>query len=90
MIWLGACEAQKPQLPEALPSASDITLTTEPAGATIVVDGIPIGTGPQTVKLNPGPHRLKALLNAYFPAEQRITVNGREKQTITLTLVASH
>jgi hypothetical protein len=50
-----------------------------------------VGGGPQTVTLNPGPHRIKASLSGYYPAsEQKIQVGQGAPLTHTLTLVASH
>jgi hypothetical protein len=92
LLALGACEPAKVGgLPEPGPNAVAVTLTAEPAGTSLVVDGTPVGKTPQTVKLNPGPHRVKGLLSGYFSAEQRIVVSsGAEAPKVHLTLVASH
>jgi len=68
-----------------------ITITTTPAGATVVVDGVAVGAAPVTVPLNPGPHRLRATLSGYYPApETRIVVERGVAAVHALALVASH
>ena len=86
------CEPATQQgLPAARPSAVSVTITTQPAGASIVIDGTPLGAGPLTVKLNPGPHRLKAAKSGYFSADQKLIVaSGDAPRSIELTLVSSH
>ncbi len=87
-----ACEAPPPAaLPPAGRGAADITILTQPPGAAVVVDGQPQGQAPVTLKLNPGPHRLRASLNGYYPApETKIVVERGTPATHTLPLVASH
>jgi len=84
------CEPAKIELPDPGKNAVTITITTDPPGSTVSVDGVPVGLGPQTVKLRPGPHRLKALKSGYFAAEQRVVASSGYPKTIGLTLVASH
>ena len=86
------CEPAAQQgLPAARPSAVSVTITTQPPGASIVIDGTPLGAGPLTVKLNPGPHRLKAAKSGYFSADQKLIVaSGDAPRSIELTLVSSH
>jgi hypothetical protein len=68
-----------------------ITITTTPPGATVVVDGAPVGASPVTVPLTPGPHRLRATMSGYYPApETRIVVERGVVATHSLALVASH
>jgi hypothetical protein len=68
-----------------------ITITTTPAGATVVVDGAPVGASPVTVPLTPGPHRLRATMSGYYPApETKIVVERGVTATHALALVASH
>jgi hypothetical protein len=89
---LGACEPAKLDgLPPPGPSAVEVTIGTQPAGATVVIDGTPMGAGPVTVKLNPGPHRVKAAKSGYFAADQKLVVaSGDAPKKIELTLVSSH
>lgn len=85
------CEPAGPALPPPGPSAIEIVVRTEPPGGTIVVDGAPLGPSPQTVKLNPGPHRVRASMSGYYPApETKIQVGASEPREVTIPLVASH
>ncbi len=84
------CEPATIALPDPGPNAVTITVTSTPPGATISVDGIPVGPSPQTVKVRPGPHRFKAMQSGYFAAEQRVTASSDTPNTLALTLVASH
>jgi hypothetical protein len=68
-----------------------VTVTTTPPGASVVVDGAVVGEAPITVRLNPGPHRLRATMSGYYPApETRILVERGTATTHALSLVASH
>lgn len=88
---LGCEPAKLGGLPEPGPNAVEVTISTQPAGAGVVVDGTPVGNGPVTVKLNPGPHRLKAAKSGYFAADQKLVVaSGEAAKAVELTLVASH
>ena len=52
---------------------------------------VPEGLLPATVKLRPGPHRVRASLSGYYPApETRVQVGASEPAELTLHLVASH
>lgn len=92
LLGLGACEPAKlGGLPEPGPNAVEVTINTQPAGAGVVIDGTPVGNGPVTVKLNPGPHRVKAAKSGYFAADQKLVVaSGEAAKAVELTLVASH
>lgn len=80
-----------PALPDPGPTGVSFTLKSEPAGASLTVDGVPVGTAPATVKLRPGPHRVRASLSGYYPApETRVQVGASEPAELTLHLVASH
>jgi hypothetical protein len=90
---LGGCDDAKPAtaLPAAGPSAIELSLRSEPPGAALLVDGNPIGASPQKVKLNPGPHRLRATMSGYYPTQDtHIQVGAGEPTEHVLTLVASH
>ena len=89
-LWT-ACDAAPSAQPTLHPGAADITVTTVPAGASVVVDGAVVGAGPVTVKLNPGPHRLRATMSGYYPVQEtKIVVERGVAATHQLTLVASH
>lgn len=90
-LGAAACEASAANVTHAGPNAIEIVVRTEPAGATIIVDGAPAGPSPATVRLNPGPHRLRASMSGYYPApETKIQVGASEPREHVLTLVASH
>jgi hypothetical protein len=89
--FLVACEGGGPALPAPGPNAIEIGVKTEPPGGNVIVDGIPVGPSPQKVKLNPGPHRVKASMSNYYPsADLKIQVGATEPKEITIPLVASH
>ena len=89
--FLGSCEPATPALPAPGKDAIAITVRSEPPGASVLVDGVVVGAAPQTVRMNPGPHRIKAMMSGYYPSqESRIQVGGSESREHTLTLVASH
>jgi hypothetical protein len=90
-LLLVACESPPTALAAPGPGAADITILTQPAGAAVIVDGQARGAAPVTLKLNPGPHRLRASLSGYYPApETKIVVERATAATHTLPLVASH
>lgn len=91
VLHLVGCEGQAPSLPPPGPGAAPITIVTTPPGATVTVNGIPVGPSPVTVQLNPGPVRLRATLSGYHPApETRAVVERGTAATHTIALVASH
>ena len=67
-----------------------MTFTTDPPGATLVVDGVTVGNAPQTLKLKPGPHHVRARKSGYFAQEMRASVSANETTSVDLKLVASH
>jgi hypothetical protein len=90
LTW-GACDGPVPALPPAGPFAAPVTIVTTPPGASVTVNGVPVGSAPVTVSLNPGPARLRATMSGYYPApETRIVVERGTATTHTLALVASH
>ena len=90
-LALSSCEPAKRQgLPDPGPGGVSLTVQTEPPGGTVVIDGVPVGKAPQTVKLRPGAHHFKSTLSGYFPADQRVSVSASGPKAVTLTLVASH
>jgi hypothetical protein len=90
-LALGCEPANKPgQLPDPGPNGAEVTFNSEPAGATVIVDGVTIGSAPKTVKLKPGAHHVRARKSGYFPQEMRVSVTAQEKTSVGFTLVASH
>jgi hypothetical protein len=99
VVALGACEGQDRGSATATTATSapgvdrrtPITITTTPPGATVLVDGAAVGSSPVVVPLNPGPHRLRATMSGYYPAqEQRFVVERGVAATHSVALVGSH
>lgn len=93
------CEAAGPAAGAAAPTppqavragAAPVTITSDPTGASITIDGAIVGEAPLTITLNPGPHRLRATKSGYYPApETRFQVSRDTPMTHQVTLVASH
>lgn len=64
-----------------------VAVTTQPTGATVVVDGENRGVTPlELVQLSPGVHRFEISLDGYDPEQRVVTVRGGERQELHLTL----
>lgn len=63
-----------------------LSITTEPAGATLIVDGKDAGVAPKTLSVPPGVHTVAARSSGYTPVEKPVTVQGGATATVTLTL----
>ena len=73
-------------LPQPEPTGS-LAVSTEPAGAAVVVDGEPRGRTPLTLDaLTPGEHRLEVSLDGYDLAERITTVVGGERIDVPIAL----
>lgn len=53
-----------------------LTVLSEPKGATVVLDGQPVGVTPWTGETWPGRHRLSLTLPGYTPTEDLIEIDG--------------
>lgn len=84
--------AEQKELAEARMAAlvlGSVTVITEPAGATLTVDGAPAaGPTPQTLSLKPGTHKLQISAKDYEAAERDVDVVSGTKTEITVTLTA--
>ena len=90
-VLSAACEPVEPVgLPDPGPNGVELTVSTEPAGGVISVDGRLVGKSPQTFKLRAGPHRLSATLSGYFPLQQPVSVSAEGPKDVRLTMIASH
>lgn len=70
--------------------AGTVTLTTEPAGASISVDGEPKeGQTPMDLELSPGTHKIRLSMEGFEPHELEIEIKGGEKMEQGVTLMAS-
>jgi hypothetical protein len=87
----GCRPVEGPVLPDPGPSGVEVEIRTDPPGARILVDGVPVGISPKKVGLRQGNHRFKAMKTGYFPAETQTFVGGDQKKgPVFMKLVASH
>jgi PEGA domain len=63
-----------------------LVVVTEPAAATITVDGRAIGLG-ERVRVDAGDHTIEARASGYLVATQRVTIPGGDTARATLTLL---
>lgn len=82
--------ATAPRPAPAQPSAPAVTtlnLNSDPAGATIFIDGNPMGKTPTSLKgVDPGEHVLRLSKDGYVDAETTITLSTGETRNIKMTL----
>ncbi len=91
LLGAGCAGKPPPALPDPGPNAVAFTVKSVPDGASVVIDGIAVGTAPVTIRLRPGPHRMRATLTGYYPGpDTRVQVGATEPASATLHLVASH
>jgi cytoskeletal protein RodZ len=65
----------------------ELTVTSSPAGARVLVDGLGYGRTPITIRhLNPGERRVRVVLDGYVSAERSVRLNGSRASTLKLTL----
>jgi formylglycine-generating enzyme required for sulfatase activity len=75
---------------ELVPRWAEVTLSSSPAGASILADGERVGVTPATVELLEGRHVLELRLSGHKPYRRSLEVVANEPQTlprISLTLV---
>jgi tetratricopeptide (TPR) repeat protein len=63
-----------------------LTVLSEPAGATLLVDGRAVGVTPWTGELVPGPHTLQLQLRRYLDAEQSVELPASHADEVTVVL----
>lgn len=66
-----------------------ITVVTEPPGATLLLDGQPLGVTPWTGEVAPGAHKLQLRRDGYAPAEQDLDVPPDHATDVALTLTTA-
>ena len=64
-----------------------VTVMSEPTGATVVVDDRPVGVTPWTGELPPGKHRLAARLRGYSDVERSFELAADRSLDLTVRLV---
>ncbi|NLB55427.1 MAG: PEGA domain-containing protein [Lentisphaerae bacterium] len=74
---------------EMAPDFADVKCESEPAGATLVVDGVKRGKTPMDVpKLSSGSHTIEFTLNGFAPVSRTIIVQASQPQTVSAKLSA--
>jgi hypothetical protein len=63
-----------------------LTILSEPAGATVALDGLPRGVTPWTGEIAPGSHELQLNLSGYAPAGRRVELEPDRSQDVVITL----
>jgi tetratricopeptide (TPR) repeat protein len=66
-----------------------VTVLSEPPGATVIVDDKPLGVTPFTGQLTPGAHRLVLTLKGYDDTEREFTLAADHAEDVRVTLPAS-
>jgi hypothetical protein len=70
--------------------SSMLTVTTTPAGATILVDGQPVATTPATLELRAGSHSLVLRHDGFATATRSVEARFGRAVIVALDLVAAH
>ncbi|MEP6963342.1 MAG: PEGA domain-containing protein, partial [Acidobacteriota bacterium] len=70
----------------ALATPMDVKLTTEPAGASIRVDGQESCTSNCSAKILPGEHQVAAVLDGYEPVERPLTIVASQAGALHMVL----
>lgn len=63
---------------ELTPSWAPVDIVTEPAGATVLVDGEPAGTTPATLEIEAGEHEIEVRLAGYNAWQSKIDVTANQ------------
>lgn len=71
------------------PDRAPVTITSEPAGATVRVDGNEVGRTPLTADLTSGARTVEAHLAGFAPASRRVTVVAQRPLTVPLFRLAA-
>ena len=66
-----------------------LTVLSSPVGATVAVDGTPVGVTPWTGELNPGKHKLLLTYRGYTDERRAIVLSATEPRDIDLQLEQS-
>ncbi|WP_406661465.1 PEGA domain-containing protein [Methanolobus sp. ZRKC3] len=70
------------------PAVGSISVTSTPSGAEVSVDGVTMGTAPQTVSnLAFGPHNVTCTLSGYLDCDITVNVTAGELEPVKCTLV---
>jgi serine/threonine protein kinase len=88
MITPGGQVSQFIEIPRAASALGELQIRTEPAGATVTVDGRVLGKSPLTAEgLTPGPHSV-TLENDLGPVTQRVTIEAGTTASLVVPMSA--
>ncbi len=87
-ITAGGQVAQFIEMPRAASALGELQIRTEPAGATVTVDGRVLGKSPLTAEgLTPGPHTV-TVENDLGPVTQRVTIEAGTTASLVVPMAA--
>src|SRR5450755_616781 len=66
-----------------------LSVLSSPAGATVTVDGTPVGVTPWTGELNPGKHKLLLTYRGYTDERRAVTLSATEPRDIDVPMEQS-
>jgi hypothetical protein len=88
MITPGGQVSQFIEIPRAASALGELQIRTEPAGATVTVDGRVLGKSPLTAEgLTPGPHTV-TVENELGPVTQRVTIEAGTTASLVVPMTA--
>jgi len=73
---------------ELIPAWAPVSITSDPSGATVMVNGIQLGTTPLVAEIGAGSHRLEVRLAGYQTAERRLRVEADVPQDFPVIQLA--
>jgi hypothetical protein len=71
--------------PKAVTTAK-LLVTSYPAGAQLIVDGKPVGSGPWSATLQPGGHEIRATLKGYEKTKQEVVLTAGQERSFVVEL----
>jgi hypothetical protein len=88
MITAGGQVSHFIEIPRAASALGELQIRTEPAGATVTVDGRVLGKSPLTAEgLTPGPHTV-TVENELGPVTQRVTIEAGTTASLVVPMAA--
>jgi hypothetical protein len=82
-----AAETLQRQAQVAVSLRSSLTVRSIPAGAQVVIDGLPQGPAPVRSLLAPGRHQVEGVTRDLAPLLRRLELSAGEARTLTLNLI---
>lgn len=77
-----------PRAPEVAPTTAAIAIASKPAGASLTLDGKPLGTSPWSGVIAAGGYRLRAHLDGHIDHTQELVVTAGQDREVTIDLMA--